>query len=215
MICPVTQSNWLQTEALKLFLFVSEISHTDSCPESEPSRKGYCHSLLAHCNLAAPLNKFRCWDFPISALSHIFPAPGHGGHVKPGEARGRAACSLCDFLLFFLFFFFFLGENVTTQHFWRYSIDYRAACAMASVLQELPQGTATSLPFHSLGPLPRHSRGVSVHTWVAYKLLIVFLSEASPNSLAFPKQKQIWIGELARKTNSNPALSENTARCHG
>lgn len=54
----------------------------------------------------------------------------------------------------------------------------------------------------------------TVHTRDAYKLLIVFLSEASPNSLTFPKQKQIWIAELARKTNTNPALSENTARCH-
>lgn len=203
MICPVTQSNWLQTEVLKLFLFLSEIPHTDSCPDSEHTRKGYCHSLLTHWNLAASLNEFLCWHVLLSTLSCIFPAPGYGGHVKPGEAKVRAVCSLCDF--FFLFWEKMSPCSIFGGTAW-------ITGEPVPWLQYCRSSCKAQPPHCPSSPQARYPG--TVHTWDAYKLLIVFLSEASPNTLAFPKQKQIWIAELARKTNSNPALSENTARCH-
>lgn len=207
MICPVAQYNWLLTEEPKLRLFVSEISHTHPCPHSEPSKGEYCCCFLPLCKLSSPLNTILGWDLPFCALSHLSPISGHRGCVRSGEGEVRGANTLGDVRLV---------ENVTVQPFWRFSLEHRAACAPASAFQERLQGRGTALPspLCSAVPLPRHGGKGSPRTWDAYKLLIVFLSEASPNSLAFPKQKQIWIAELARKTNSNPVLSENTARCH-
>lgn len=44
---------------------------------------------------------------------------------------------------------FLLGENITRQHFWRYSLEHEAAAVLVSAFQELPHGTATLLPFPS------------------------------------------------------------------